>query len=264
MRNIPATADAPCVQLAATATASASTGLCDGQASAQCKSNVYITERQQLESSVARTNSKDTTDSRVATCCMAPTTVEHTESTPASHESLQRRSHWTQRVSDGADGAEYPSEASAPMVGTAIGTHVPVTVTPKTKNDKVDLTFDTNGICCHDCRSARCAIDGNAMIGSGGKPSVRKLIRKSRSRKQKTQETCHARIRSLSVGNEASFRNSSRRNGRTVDIIGGDASSGASGKERNAECLNNLRRNDLIDIIRESMEKNRLCFQTNR
>lgn len=264
MRNILATADAPCVQSAATATASASTELCDGQATAQCKSNVYISERQQLENSFARTTSKETTDSRVATCCLATTTAEHTESTPASHESLQRRGHWPQRSSDGADGAEYPSEVSAPMAGAAIGTIVPATVTPKTKIDKLDLTFDNNGICCRDCRSARCAIDGDAMIGSGGKPSVRKLIRKSRSRKQKTQETCHARIRSLSVGNEASFRNSSRRNGRTVDIIGGDGSSGASGKERNVECLNNLRRNDLIDIIRESMEKNRLCFQTNR
>lgn len=260
MQNILATPDAPCVQSAATATASASTGLCDGQASAQCKSNVCITERQQLENSVARTHSKDTTDSRVATCCPATTTAEHTESAPASHESLQRP-HWTQRVSDGV---EYPSEASAPMVGAVNGTTVPATVTPKSKSDEVDLAFDSNGIWCRDCRSARCAIDGNPIIGSGGKPSVRKLIRKSRSRKQKTHETCHARIRSLSVGNEASFRNSSRRNGRAVDIIGGDASSGASGKERNAECLNNLRRNDLIDIIRESMEKNRLCFQTNR
>lgn len=210
---------------------------------------------------MARTTPKDTTDSRVATCCLPTIPIEHTD-TPASHESSQRRTHWTQRGTDVVDGAEYPSEASAPMLAT-IGATLATVVAPKAKNDKIDLTFDNNGICCRDCRSAGCPIDGTAMLGSGGKPSVRKLIRKSRSRKQKTHEACHARIRSLSVGNEASFRNSSRRTGRTVDCIGGDASSGASGKERNAECLNNLRRNDLIDIIRESMEKNRLCFQSN-
>lgn len=231
------------------------------QPTAQCKSNVYITERQQLENSATRTTSKDTTDSRMTTCCLATAAVEHTD-TPASNESSQRRAHWTQRSSDRADEPEYPSEPSAAMVA-AIGTATAIVVTPKTKNDKIDLTVDNNGICCRDCRSGRCPIiDGSVMLGIGGKPSVRKLIRKSRSRKQKTHETCHARIRSLSVGNEASFRNSCRRNGRTIDGIGGNASSGASGKERNAECLNNLRRNDLIDIIRESMEKNRLCFQS--
>lgn len=47
-----------------------------------------------------------------------------------------------------------------------------------------------------------------------------------------------------------------------VDFTG-DVSSGASGKGRNDECLNNMKRNDLIDIIRESMEKSRLCFQSN-
>lgn len=241
------------------------------QGSTHCKSNVYITERQQLENIAARTASRDTTDSRVATCCLATTTTatvaataaEHVD-TSASHESSQRRAHWTtQRGSDGVDVPDCPSsEPSAPFVA-AIGTAAATVVTPKTKNEKIDFTFDNNGICCRLCRSARCPIDGSAFLGSGGKPSVRKLIRKSRSRKQKTNEACHARIRSLSVGNEASFRNSSRRNGRTVDGIGGDGSSGASGKERNAECLNNLRRNDLIDIIRESMEKNRLCFQSN-
>lgn len=73
----------------------------------------------------------------------------------------------------------------------------------------------------------------------------RKFLRKSRSKKQKTQTSCHARVRSLSVGNENCFRN-----GRTL-------------AESSDACLNNLRRNDLIDIIRESMEKNRLCFQSN-
>lgn len=119
-------------------------------------------------------------------------------------------------------------------------------------------TIDNNDKCCRACQTA------GWLNGNTGKPSVRKLIRKSRSRKHKAQiEACHARVRSLSVGNETCFRNGNRRTGRSVavDGISGDASSGASGKERNTESL--LRRNDLIDIIRESMEKNRLCFQSN-
>lgn len=252
----------PCARSAVTTTG-------DLQTTGPCKSNVYITERQQLENSATRTTSKDTTDSRLAACCMA-TTVEHMH-TPPSQDSIpsssQRRA-LTENIYE-----------CAPMVAAAVGIATPTVAPPKTKNDVACVRgpcicpFSSNlrreresGECqrvLNGISSTRCPIDGNVLLGSGGKPSVRKLIRKSRSRKQKTHEVCHARIRSLSVGNEASFRNSSRRNGRTVDGIGGDASSGASGKERNAECLNNLRRNDLIDIIRESMEKNRLCFQSN-
>lgn len=116
--------------------------------------------------------------------------------------------------------------------------------------DKVMLS-NNNNTCCQDCRpsaSPNC-IDGIP----NSRPCVRRLAHKSRSRKTKSHEYYPAtRTRSLSVGNENSYRNSN-----------GDASSGASGKDRNDECLNNLRRNDLIDIIRESMEKSRLCFQSN-
>lgn len=91
-------------------------------------------------------------------------------------------------------------------------------------------------------------------ITIANKSSVKKFIRKSRSKKQKstihytTADSCEPmpRVRSLSVGNENCYR--SRNNSKAN---GGD------------DCLNNLRRNDLIDIIRESMEKNRLCFQPN-
>lgn len=42
------------------------------------------------------------------------------------------------------------------------------------------------------------------------------------------------------------------------------ASGGAAFKRNSAECWKSaLNRNDLISIIRESMEKNRLCFQMN-
>lgn len=101
--------------------------------------------------------------------------------------------------------------------------------------------IEVNG--CRECSMQCPLIDVSVPC----KPiSTRKVLRKSRARKQKAQETCHARVRSLSVGNENSFRN---------DIANGNRVEGE-------ECLNNLRRNDLIDIIRESMEKNRLCFQS--
>lgn len=47
--------------------------------------------------------------------------------------------------------------------------------------------------------------------------------------------------------------------------ISGVKSSSSSAQKRNsAECWKSaLNRNDLISIIRESMEKNRLCFQLN-
>lgn len=112
---------------------------------------------------------------------------------------------------------------------------------------KPSLRIDENIIEVNGCRecSMQCPL---IDVSVPCKPiSTRKVLRKSRARKQKAQETCHARVRSLSVGNENSFR-SEMNNGNSVE-----------GAE---ECLNNLRRNDLIDIIRESMEKNRLCFQS--
>lgn len=132
---------------------------------------------------------------------------------------------------------------SAPMVSNE-------NTTPQTKTKCDKVTLNNNNSCCQDCRVTNQLYQDNVTIS---KPCARRIGRKSRSRKQKNAQDAHpaARIRSLSVGNENSFRNN------------GDASSGASGKDRNDECLNNLRRNDLIDIIRESMEKSRLCFQTN-
>lgn len=111
-------------------------------------------------------------------------------------------------------------------------------------------TPNNDNACCQDCRTST----PNCTEGVyTSRPCVRRLGRKSRSRKTKTLDYYPpTRTRSLSVGNENSYRNSN-----------GDVSSGASGKGRNDECLNNLRRNDLIDIIRESMEKSRLCFQSN-
>lgn len=112
---------------------------------------------------------------------------------------------------------------------------------------KPNLRIDENIIELNGCRecSLQCPL---IDVSVPCKPiSSRKVLRKSRARKQKAQETCHARVRSLSVGNENSFRN---------EMNNGNSAEGAE------ECLNNLRRNDLIDIIRESMEKNRLCFQS--
>ena len=58
-----------------------------------------------------------------------------------------------------------------------------------------------------------------------------------------------ARVRSLSVGNEYKWRQSQNQKlNKTTELNNG-------GK---------LRRNELIEIIRESMEKNKLCFQSNR
>lgn len=202
----------------------------------QQQSYVYITEKQQLENSIA----------------LCSNTAENLE-TPVSQESLptsSRRQTTAQPISENI-------YESAPIV-----TSIKKSVLQKTKNEPIN----NSNSCCHDCRINQCPI---YTVPVSGKPSVRKLIRKSRSRKQKGQETCHARIRSLSVGNETSFLNNVRRGGSggasRIEQIenNGDASSGVSGKERNEECLNNLRRNDLIDIIRESMEKNRLCFPSN-
>ena len=117
---------------------------------------------------------------------------------------------------------------------------------------KIDITG------CIECSSQYPLVDvsipavENPMLSTTPTISVttscktRKFVLKSRSKKQKTQSSCHARVRSLSVGNENCYRND-----RNLAVENSDA------------CLNNLRRNDLIDIIRESMEKNRLCFQSN-
>lgn len=82
-------------------------------------------------------------------------------------------------------------------------------------------------------------------------------MRKSRSKKQKTQKSSQARVRSLSVGNENCYQMAAA----SANVAAANVAQLIEGGEE--ECLNNLRRNDLIDIIRESMEKNRLCFQSN-
>lgn len=47
-------------------------------------------------------------------------------------------------------------------------------------------------------------------------------------------------------------------------IGGGGGGVGVGGGKSDEECWrSSLRRRELIEIIRESMEKNRLCFQTN-
>lgn len=82
----------------------------------------------------------------------------------------------------------------------------------------------------------------------------------------------------MSVGNDAAWklnpRNRCRINCRNVNTnntqydinvckIGGSAGD-LENTQHTSSCKNNgLKRNELIDIIRESMEKNRLCFQTN-
>lgn len=187
------------------------------------KSDVIVSEKHKTE----ETNrmSKDTVDRRLETCCVNETKHHRqTKTTQQHNENIYE---------------------SAPISNEKTGQ------TSKTKCDKVML--NNNNSCCQDCRVTNqlCQLDDVPI----SKPCSRKIGRKSRSRKQKNAPDLYpaTRIRSLSVGNENRFRNSN----------GGDASSGASGKGRNDEYLNNLRRNDLIDIIRESMEKSRLCFQSN-
>lgn len=74
----------------------------------------------------------------------------------------------------------------------------------------------------------------------------KKLLRKSRHRKHAKESQIEepiSRMRSLSVGNENCYNE--------VDGTG--------------QCWkSSLRRHELIEIIRDSMEKNRLCFQSNR
>ncbi|XP_011199495.2 protein naked cuticle [Bactrocera dorsalis] len=114
-----------------------------------------------------------------------------------------------------------------------------------------------------------------------------KMLRKAR--KQKFQDHCHeTRQRSLSVGNEACWYNrhiqqqqqqskleQSQQQQQLSDVVDGvqlrnpqkntaaTASSALAQRQRNStECWKTaLNRNDLMSIIRESMEKNRLCFQ---
>lgn len=176
-----------------------------------------VTEKQQLETREQSSRvSKDVIDGRLSSCC----TNENMKS-----QRQPKSNQITENIYESAPVSQ--NETTAPA--------------SKTKCEKVHVTVNNTSSCCQDFRAPNQSYQ------------ARKLGRKSRSRKPKHLQEVHpaARIRSLSVGNENSFRNSN-----------GDASSGVSVKG-NDECLNNLRRNDLIDIIRESMEKSRLCFQSN-
>lgn len=199
------------------------------------KSNGIVTGKHQTEQ--INRMSKDTVDGRLAPCCANDATTK-----------AQRQPKSNQTVENIYE--------TAPVAPPPIDNNSSSTPVPKLKCDKAaNVTLNNNNSCCQDCRvTSSQPYHVDSIIPAVSKPCVRKLIRKSRSRKHKSLHDSHpaARIRSLSVGNENSYRN-----------CNGDASSGASGKDRNDECLNNLRRNDLIDIIRESMEKSRLCFQSN-
>lgn len=135
-----------------------------------------------------------------------------------------------------------------PEVQRQVKVNEPTEISTVSKSIGDKFTANNNNMCCKDCqRSTLNCTDG--IYNS--RPCIRRIGRKSRNRKTQYYHPA-TRTRSLSVGNENSYRNNN-----------GEASSGASGRERNDECLNKLRRNDLIDIIRESMEKSRLCFQSN-
>lgn len=180
------------------------------------KSNVIKNERYQLETS--HVMSKDMIDGQIPPCY----TNESGE--------VQRQG----KASETTEKNYVPAFSNENIISTA-----------KTICDKV--TLNDNNTCCQDCQTStpNCA---EGMYNS--RPCMRRIDRKSRKKTHYYHPA--TRTRSLSVGNENSYRNNN-----------GDVSSGASGKDRNDECLNNLRRNDLIDIIRESMEKSRLCFQSN-
>lgn len=193
-----------------------------------------VTGKHQVEPT-ARVSSKDTVDGRLAPCCINDAIKSQRQ--PKPNQTIENI---------------YEKAPVAPNETNETNA-TPLQSKSKCNENKASVTLNNNNSCCQDCRvtSQPYQVDGIPMVS---KPCARKLGRKSRSRKQKSLHDSHpaARIRSLSVGNENSYRN-----------CNGDASSGASGKDRTDECLNNLRRNDLIDIIRESMEKSRLCFQSN-
>lgn len=100
---------------------------------------------------------------------------------------------------------------------------------------------DNCNIICKECPVQTCPFDLAVQ-----KSNKRKMLRKSRSRKQKNgTEQAKPRARSLSVGYENTWKLDNR--------------------NEEQQCWKSpLKRHELIEIIRESMEKNRLCFQTNR
>lgn len=229
-----------------TIVAKSTTNQCTEQTT--CKSNIYSNEPMKSDAG------KDVVDGLRAPCY----TPEIPKSQNHHRESRNRQSKLNQDYTENI--YEIP-----PIVTMENSTNTPtVPIGLKSKIDKLDVTLNNNNSCCRDCPPTNLyQIDASVPIS---KPCVRRLMRKSRTRKPKNvHDVCpQTRMRSLSVGNENSYRNFNRRPVHlNTEIENGDASSGASGKDRNDECLNNLKRNDLIDIIRESMEKSRLCFQSN-
>lgn len=103
---------------------------------------------------------------------------------------------------------------------------------------------DNCNIICKECPVQTCPFDLAVQ-----KSNKRRMLRKSRSRKQKNcaggEGQMKPRARSLSVGHENMWKMDNR--------------------NEEQQCWKSpLKRHELIEIIRESMEKNRLCFQTNR
>lgn len=103
--------------------------------------------------------------------------------------------------------------------------------------------IDNCNIICKECPVQTCPFDLAVQ-----KSNKRRMLRKSRPRKQKnvgSESHVKPRARSLSVGHENMWK---------VD-----------NRNEEQQCWKSpLKRHELIEIIRESMEKNRLCFQPNR
>ncbi|XP_058448290.1 protein naked cuticle homolog [Malaya genurostris] len=116
-------------------------------------------------------------------------------------------------------------------------------------------------VICRDCSLEGCAIDETLPLGTvvipaaaAATPAVissrakRKVVRKSRSSRKATkmaEDFGRPRARSLSVGNENFYENML--------------------ENPQEECWkSSLCRRELIEIIRDSMVKNSLCFQPNR
>ncbi|XP_065081081.1 protein naked cuticle homolog [Ochlerotatus camptorhynchus] len=128
---------------------------------------------------------------------------------------------------------------------------------PATLNNSTATT-----VICRDCSLEGCTIDETLPLGTVVIPAAaaattaaaissrakRKVVRKSRSSRKAsklTEEFSRPRARSLSVGNENCYEN----------MIG----------NTQEECWkSSLCRRELIEIIRDSMVKNSLCFQPNR
>lgn len=103
--------------------------------------------------------------------------------------------------------------------------------------------IDNCNIICKECPIQTCPFE---LVVD--KTKKRRMLRKSRSRKQNNignENHEKPRARSLSIGHENIWKMENR--------------------NEDQQCWKSpLKRHELIEIIRESMEKNRLCFQPNR